>query len=87
MGLSPASTHPSETSLDETSVLVIPGWNGSGLGHWQTLWEEKYEHFRRVKQQNWSRPSRAEWTARIDADLNQALRPYSWSPTAWAAWR
>lgn len=64
-----------ETSLAETSVLVIPGWNGSGVGHWQTMWEQKYPHFRRVEQHNWSRPSRADWIAQIDADLGRMASP------------
>ena len=49
-----------ETPLADASVLVIPGWNGSGAGHWQTLWEQKYPGFRRVVQHNWTRPSRAQ---------------------------
>lgn len=67
-----SSSH--EELLADASVLVIPGWNGSGDGHWQTLWEEKYG-FRRVEQQNWSRPWRKEWIAQIDADLNRVTSP------------
>ncbi len=61
-----------EAPLAEASVLVVPGWNGSGAEHWQTLWEQKYTRFRRVEQRNWSRPSRAEWIAQIDADVDGA---------------
>ena len=67
MGLSLALTQPLSAALDETSVLVIPGWNGSGVGHWQTLWEQKYRRFHRVIQHNWTRPSRADWIVQIDA--------------------
>ena len=49
-----------DLSIGEASVLVIPGWNGSGAGHWQTLWEQKYLRFRRVEQRNWTRPPREE---------------------------
>lgn len=59
MGLSLALTQPLSAALDGASVLVIPGWNGSGVGHWQTLWEQKYRRFHRVIQHNWTRPSRA----------------------------
>jgi predicted alpha/beta hydrolase family esterase len=59
-----------ETSLAETSVLVVPGWNGSGVGHWQTIWEQKYPRFRRVEQHNWTRPSRTNWIAQIDGDID-----------------
>jgi uncharacterized protein len=64
-----------ELSLGEASFLVIPGWNGSGARHWQTLWEQKYLRFRRVEQRNWSRPPREEWIAQIDADLDRAPAP------------
>ena len=64
-----------ETSLAGSSVLVVPGWNGSGAGHWQTLWERKYTRFRRVEQHNWTRPSRRDWTAQIAADIERAPSP------------
>src|ERR1700683_25538 len=75
MGLSFASTHPVLAPLDEASVLVIPGWNGSGAEHWQTLWEQKYACFRRVVQNSWTRPSRADWIAQIDAHLHPVKSP------------
>jgi predicted alpha/beta hydrolase family esterase len=55
--------------LTETSVLMIPGWNGSGAAHWQTLWEQKYSHFRRVQQGNWSHPSRTDWVNQITIEV------------------
>src|SRR5580693_877680 len=70
-----ASTQPLPASLDKASVLVIPGWNGSGAGHWQTLWEQKYPRFRRVEQHNWSRPSRSDWLAQIAADIARSPSP------------
>jgi predicted alpha/beta hydrolase family esterase len=66
-----ASLTSPEALLAETSVLVVPGWNGSGVGHWQTVWEQKYPHFRRVEQSNWARPSRADWIGQIDAHLDR----------------
>lgn len=58
--------------LFEANVLVIPGWNGSGCGHWQTLWEEQYANFRRIQQQNWARPPRSDWVARIDEEVGRS---------------
>jgi predicted alpha/beta hydrolase family esterase len=66
---SPASL---EDSLAGASVLMIPGWNGSGAGHWQTIWEQKYARFRRVEQRNWTRPARPDWLAQIGDDLDRA---------------
>jgi predicted alpha/beta hydrolase family esterase len=64
-----------ETSLAGSSVLIIPGWNGSGAGHWQTLWEQKYPRFRRVEQHNWTRPSRGDWMAQMASDIERAPSP------------
>ena len=64
-----------ETSLAGSSVLIIPGWNGSGAEHWQTLWEQKYPRFRRVEQHIWSRPSRSDWIAQIASDIERAPSP------------
>jgi predicted alpha/beta hydrolase family esterase len=75
MGTSVISTQPLYTPLNQASVLIIPGWNGSGAGHWQTMWEQKYPHFARVEQSNWTRPARSEWIAQIDADLDRATSP------------
>jgi len=41
-------------------ILIVPGLNGSGPDHWQTLWEEKYG-YERVEQRDWANPDLAEW--------------------------
>jgi uncharacterized protein len=64
-----------QASLAETSVLVVPGWNGSGVGHWQTIWEQQYPRFRPVQQHNWTRPSRTDWIAQIDSDVDRVTPP------------
>ena len=64
-------------SLGDASALVIPGWNGSGVGHWQTIWEQRYPRFRRVEQHNWTRPARSDWIARIDEDIDRMNRDAS----------
>lgn len=57
------------------SVLSVPGWNSSGPLHWQTLCEQKYPRFRRVEQHNWAEPTRAEWSAKLDAEVRAARHP------------
>lgn len=47
-------------------ILIIPGLNGSGPGHWQTLWEEKY-NCERVEQRDWANPDLAEWVSMLNA--------------------
>lgn len=47
------------------TVLVLPGWGGSGPAHWQSLWEREYG-YRRVEQDDWEAPVRDAWVARLD---------------------
>lgn len=51
-----------------TQVLTLPGWQGSGPGHWQTLWERDLGAVR-VEQHDWMRPLRGDWCARLDEVL------------------
>ena len=39
----------------DPDILLIPGLNNSGPGHWQTLWEETVPRARRVAQRWGSR--------------------------------
>jgi predicted alpha/beta hydrolase family esterase len=47
-------------------ILIVPGLNGSGAGHWQTLWEEQYG-YERVEQRDWANPDFAEWVGTLNA--------------------
>jgi len=47
-------------------VLIVPGLNGSGPGHWQMLWEEEYG-YRRVDQSDWVNPDLDEWVNTLNA--------------------
>ncbi|MGP1630030.1 MAG: RBBP9/YdeN family alpha/beta hydrolase [Giesbergeria sp.] len=51
--------------MQPSNVLLLPGWQSSGPGHWQSLWETQYG-YRRVEQHDWLRPLRGDWTARLD---------------------
>lgn len=65
----PAELLGKTTLLDTQPVLVVPGWNGSGLGHWQTIWEQAHPNFRRVEQANWAQPSKRDWVGRLRGDI------------------
>lgn len=67
--------NPIEELLGQAPVLMIPGWNGSGAGHWQTLWEQRYSNFRRVEQRNWTRPSRLDWIDQIATEIEAIREP------------
>ena len=49
-------------------VLLLPGWQGSGPGHWQSRWEARHGH-RRVEQDDWMWPRRGDWMSRLDEVL------------------
>ncbi len=49
-------------------VLTLPGWLGSGPGHWQSRWEALHG-CTRVQQHDWQRPLRGDWTARLQEVL------------------
>jgi len=57
------------------TFLTIPGWNGSGPEHWQSIWEARYVDFRRVEQREWHRPSREEWVDSIEKMVQEAAPP------------
>jgi hypothetical protein len=51
--------------MKPSNVLMLPGWQGSGAGHWQTLWEQRHGYVR-VEQHDWSRPLRGDWLAQLE---------------------
>ncbi len=55
-------------------VLTLPGWQGSGAGHWQTHWECLHG-FRRVEQGDWWWPRRGDWMARLEDVLLESELP------------
>jgi len=55
--------------------LILPGLNGSGPDHWQTLWQARRRDCRRVPLGCWAMPERAQWLARIDAAVDEATAP------------
>lgn len=58
-----------------TSIIIVPGWRGSGPGHWQTLWAHRLPHARCVEQDNWVAPTRAAWVSRLEQTVLAAPQP------------
>jgi predicted alpha/beta hydrolase family esterase len=46
-------------------VLLLPGWQNSGDGHWQTLWEAYFGDIR-VQQHDWLAPKRGDWMVQLE---------------------
>ena len=57
--------------MSETVVLMLPGWQNSGPGHWQSQWEAS-QGYRRVEQHDWMRPLRGDWIARREEVVQEA---------------
>jgi predicted alpha/beta hydrolase family esterase len=51
--------------MAQTTVLILPGWQGSGPEHWQMHWVRQHG-YTVVEQDNWLRPRRGDWLARLD---------------------
>ena len=45
---------------------MVPGFTGSGPGHWQSIWEREHPEYRRVQQRDWDHPDPTEWLAVLD---------------------
>ncbi|MBT9492122.1 MAG: alpha/beta hydrolase [Paucibacter sp.] len=55
-------------------ILLLPGWQNSDPGHWQSLWEQEFG-YERVEQADWDWPRRGDWMARLDEVLLADPRP------------
>ncbi len=60
--------------MKPSNVLILPGWQNSGAGHWQTLWEQQHG-WHRVEQHDWMRPLRGDWSARLEETVVDADGP------------
>ncbi len=56
------------SSEHSTRVLLLPGWQNSGDGHWQSLWEAQFG-YERVMQHDWMHPMRGDWITRLEDQL------------------
>lgn len=59
----------------DATVLVLPGIQGSGPGHWQSLWERRHPRVRRVQQRDWDAPQLEEWSRALEAAVAAARAP------------
>ncbi len=55
-------------------VLILPGWQDSGPGHWQSRWETLHGHVR-VDQHDWLQRRRGDWLARLEETVIDSDRP------------
>ncbi len=62
-------------SLLNLPALIVPGIGNSGPQHWQTLWEHRHPHWRRVPQRDWEHPVCDEWVHALDAAIVETPSP------------
>lgn len=67
--------HSNSKADHEPLILIVPGLNNSGPGHWQTLWEERRGDCQRVDLGMWEKPHRNTWVNKLNLAIRQADRP------------
>ncbi|WP_447914716.1 RBBP9/YdeN family alpha/beta hydrolase [Delftia acidovorans] len=55
-------------------IWLLPGWQNSDADHWQSRWEQRHG-YRRLEQNDWDRPLRGDWSARLQETVLDAPRP------------
>jgi len=66
--------HPSSLGGRPT-IITVPGLNGSGPSHWQSLWERDRPDTVRAELGQWHLPHRNSWVTRLDLAIRQAQAP------------
>lgn len=58
-----------------TPILMVPGYQNSGPGHWQSLWEDEMPGVRRVEMPSWEHPVAGEWIQTLDEAIADCEAP------------
>jgi uncharacterized protein len=56
-------------------LLFLPGRNGSGAEHWQTLWQARSAGALRLQPSDWSNPELGDWMSALDRALATCADP------------
>jgi hypothetical protein len=57
------------------TILIIPGFQNSGPGHWQSLWESSLSRAKRVEMPGWERPRKVPWVEALDEAIAACQEP------------
>ncbi|WP_118180632.1 RBBP9/YdeN family alpha/beta hydrolase [Paraburkholderia phosphatilytica] len=57
------------SAASDYDVLILPGWQNSGPGHWQSRWEARHASFTRVPMTDWNQADRDAWCRTLDATV------------------
>ncbi len=58
--------------ISKTKILTLPGYLGSGEGHWQTIWEQRFKNVERVEQSNWEFPQLNQWFETLESHIRKS---------------
>lgn len=56
-------------------ILTVPGYQNSGPGHWQSLWEASLRDIARVEMPNWEYPHKVDWVECLDEAIAACTAP------------
>jgi predicted alpha/beta hydrolase family esterase len=68
----PRTSHAAASRDADPLILLVPGLDNSGTGHWQTLWERDDENCRRVELGQWDKPHRNTWINQLNLTIHRA---------------
>lgn len=61
-------------ALNPQHVWLLPGWQNSDPGHWQSLWQDRFG-YQRLEQHSWQHPLRGDWSIRLQETVLDAPAP------------
>lgn len=61
--------------IKDTELLLVPGLGNASPDHWMSRWEVKMSTARRVEQDDWDRPRKDAWVARVVEAVEGAQKP------------
>lgn len=61
--------------LSDFAILTVAGLNGSGLEHWQSHWDFRFQNCRRVDMGDWANPVRSHWIEQLSRAMRGAAQP------------
>jgi uncharacterized protein len=64
-----------QTGAMSVTVLVLPGYGGSGPEHWQSRWQREYPGWKQVTQKDWERPVCSAWVESLNAAIQATRGP------------
>jgi len=70
-----AHRSPYKSSKRAPAVLLVPGLDGSGPDHWQSIWEQQHDSCSKVDMGRFEEPHRTTWINNLNLAIIRADRP------------